>query len=97
MVTVFDSGDQAYQAWLAANPNGYVVNTLRSMSPALMVLHRASCKSISSYNAMAQEGGFTERDYIKICAQSMNDLRDWVSEHGRMDRSFSNECSRCLR
>jgi hypothetical protein len=95
MVTVFDGDDGGYHAWLAANPHGYVVNTGRGMSSSYMVLHRASCLTIGEYNETAREGGFTERAYIKVCSESIPDLRDWVRQHGRADGSFSSECGRC--
>jgi hypothetical protein len=96
METVFDGDDNAYQAWLAANPNGYVLNTRREVDPLYMVLHRASCPTIREYTDMAQEGGFTERAYIKVCADSVSALRNWVRTHGRPDGTFSNECGRCV-
>src|SRR4051794_20629624 len=95
MATIFDADDDPYQRWLAANPHGYVINTGRSMSPSYMVLHRARCAKIRDYNEMARKGGFTERDYIKVCSTDVNDLRDWVRQHGRPDGSFSRECSIC--
>ena len=97
MPTIFDDNDTAYQEWLRANPDGYVVNTTRSRTPSYMVLHRATCKSIGEYTAMAERGGFTERDYIKVCSLDSDDLRNWVSEHGRPNRSFSRECTHCNR
>lgn len=93
--TVFDGNDAAYQAWLAANPRGYVVNTRRNKPPAYMVLHRADCATIRSLRGNAQEGGFTERGYIKICAAELAALRDWVRRHDREDGSFSTECGSC--
>jgi hypothetical protein len=94
---VFDSDDNAYQAWLAANPNGYVINTRRDFEPSYMVLHRASCRTIREYTDMAGEGGFTERDYVKVCAESVSALREWVRQHGRPEGTFSNECGFCTR
>jgi hypothetical protein len=95
MATVFDSGDGPYQDWLAANPDGYVINTVRSKSASYMVLHRARCSTIRNYTKMAGEGGFTERAYIKVCSTSVDDLRNWVRQHDRPDGSFSKECGHC--
>jgi hypothetical protein len=94
---LFDGDDDAYQAWLEDHPGGYVINTRRrpGFDPSLMVLHRASCRLIRDYNEMAQEGGFTERKYVKICSVSISALREWVRQHGRPDGSFSKECSHC--
>ncbi|XVS61283.1 hypothetical protein ACQPYE_23595 [Actinosynnema sp. CA-299493] len=40
-----DSG--AYEHWLADNQDQYVVNAERSLNPANLMLHRASCHTIS--------------------------------------------------
>jgi hypothetical protein len=90
----FDS-DAKYQHLLAEFPNGFVVNTTRAASPNYMVLHRASCDSISDPAPDTAPGGFTERSYIKVCAPDIESLRDWVALNGRQDRTFSKECGRC--
>lgn len=91
--TEFNGDDQAYLAWLDKNPRGFVLNTPRSKPVNNMVLHRANCKTISTRKV--RPGGFTERDYIKICAEDVECLRRWVRRHGRADGSFSIECSLC--
>jgi len=58
-----------------------------------MVLHRATCPSISEYKGQALPGGFTERQYIKICADNLDFLKRWLRQHGRPDGSFSSECA----
>lgn len=95
MAVLFDGDDAAYQAWLTAYPCGYVLNVRRSLAPSYMVLHRAACSSISGYTRMAQAGGFTERNYLKLCANDLEHLRAWVRRHGRADGSFSKRCGRC--
>lgn len=61
-----------------------------------MVIHSAKCPKISHYNRMARQGGFTERSYIKICATSIEELREWTRQNGRPDGSFSRVCSKCM-
>jgi hypothetical protein len=95
MAVVFDSGDGPYLTWLGAHPTGYVLNTERSYSPGYMVLHRASCPSISVLIAPARPGGFTERDYVKVCSDNVADLSAWVRLNGRPNGSFSKRCPRC--
>jgi hypothetical protein len=94
-VVEFITNDAEYQFWLRLNPNGYVINARRNMAPDYMVLHTATCKTIGNYDQMARPGGFTERDYIKICASTVEALRGWVKERGRTDGSFSGQCSQC--
>lgn len=95
MAIEFNDNDEAYQAWLTAHPQGFVLNTPRIHTPDYMVLHRASCSSISNYTQMARPGGFTERQYIKVCGETVDALRLWVRHHGRPDGSFTGECGRC--
>lgn len=94
-VEVFDGDDAAYQEWLANNPQGYVVNVRRNLTPSYMVLHKSNCDFICNQKRMAQKGGFTERAYLKICSNEINDLREWIRRHGRNDGGFSKECSKC--
>jgi hypothetical protein len=43
----FDRDDEdAYLAWLADNPDGFVVNADRPPRPAYLMLHRADCSTL---------------------------------------------------
>jgi hypothetical protein len=95
MAVEFNSGDGPYLAWLGAHPTGFVLNTGRSHPPEYMVLHRASCPSISVLVPPARPGGFTERDYVKVCADSVADLSAWDRLNRRPSGSFSKLCPRC--
>jgi serine/threonine protein kinase len=90
----FIGNDKAYLRWLDENQGGYVVNTSRSISPKYMVLHKATCGMIKSTNGIPP-GGFTERNYIKICSKTVEGLQSWVKQHGRPDGSFSSSCGAC--
>jgi hypothetical protein len=95
MLTVFDDNDVQYSEWLAKHGKGFVINTRRSCDPGYMVLHRARCFTISQYTSMARRGGFTERQYVKVCADTVHELTQWTKSHGRTDGTFSTECSLC--
>jgi hypothetical protein len=95
MPDVFDSDDSVYLAWLTAHPDGFVINTRRRSDPEYIVLHRATCRTISRPTAITRPGGFTERSYIKICAGSVEELRRWARGSGRPDGSFSKACGLC--
>jgi hypothetical protein len=94
-VAIFEGDDHAYLTWLNHHADGFVINTPRSRDVNYMVLHCATCFSISTYTRMARPGGFTERQYIKICGTTIESLRAWVRTHGRQDGSFSSECQNC--
>jgi hypothetical protein len=92
---LFTDNDGAYLRWLRAHPNGYVVNTTRGLSLNYMVLHRARCTSISDYRG-AEPGAFTERGYVKACAETVDELRAWVRANGRRVGTFTSEqCLMC--
>jgi hypothetical protein len=94
---VYRNDDVGYFRWLMIHPRGYVLNTTRALAPSYMVLHRPDCGLIQTHTAMARPGGFTGRGYVKVCADTEQELRAWVSSHGRPDGSFSKQCSRCGR
>ena len=94
-VKAFVGDDDGYLRWLDRHPTGYVINTERSRNPNYMVLHEASCRHIGRENDNVAPGGFTERRYIKICAESADDLRAWARRNGRPDGSFSKRCGVC--
>ena len=92
---VFDDGDSKYLEWLTDHSGGFVLNTTRTLDPAVMVLHNSRCPYISELQDQAAEGGFTERDYIKICAGTVSALRMWTKYNGRPDGSFSRDACSC--
>ena len=87
--------EAGYLTWIKAHPGGFVLHTERNRNPHYMILHRASCPQISEYTPKMRPGGFTERDFIKICALDVTCLSEWVSRHGRPDGSFSSLCWVC--
>lgn len=91
-VIEFMDDDTEYLRWLNSHTEGYVLNTTRNKSPEYMVLHRAYCHSISKYSGNAKQGGFTERNYMKVCTEKLDSLRNWVKRNGRPNGTFSSEC-----
>lgn len=73
MPEIFSGNDGAYLEWLKANPNGFVVNARTRDDPSYLVLHRATCWTISRAGSKPG-GGFTERAYRKLCADSVEEL-----------------------
>lgn len=93
---VFDGDDSRYLQWLQDNPHGYVVNMRRRFDPSYVVLHRAVCYSITRYPLMEKNpGGFTERDYRKLCGASIADLQGYLSKVTNKRHPFSKRCSLC--
>jgi hypothetical protein len=91
----FKGDDKIYLTWLQDNPDGYVINTPRGLSPSYMVLHRATCRTIRPDERHYAPGAFTERQYVKVCSADLTALQHWVTAHGRPDGSFSSTACRC--
>ncbi len=43
----FEDDDDGYLHWLGTHPDLHVLNTARNPTPAYLVLHRATCHTIS--------------------------------------------------
>lgn len=95
MPMIFDGSDRAYHEWLRENPEGYVINARRRLSPSYRVLHRATCRTIRDGDKKLPDGAFTERNYIKVCSTDLEELREWLRRTGRPDGLPSKECSLC--
>ena len=95
-VIVFDRDDQLYQDWAEDHPNGFVVNTRRGIDPSYLILHRSNCRFIRQHNRIAKPGGFTERNYIKACAEDIDSLSRWAEQHGGPSGGFTKRCSFCI-
>jgi hypothetical protein len=72
---LFDHDDAGYLGWLAANPGGFVINCGRPASASYIMLHRASCGTITGRPA---NGGVWTDDYQKVCAPKRADLVAWA-------------------
>lgn len=95
-VTLFDGNDQAYMHWLSGHPDGFVVNSRRIPDSDYLVLHRATCGHVNSYAGMKRNpGGFTERSYVKYCADSIAELAAYLGTVINSSRPFSKACSVC--
>ena len=95
--TEFVKNEQAYQNWLKANPQGFVINThaRQNKRKEYTALHRATCSSISRYTDRVTSGAYTERDFIKVCAADIASLARWAARTGRIGDPFSSVCGLC--
>jgi hypothetical protein len=86
-VVTFDN-DQAYLDWVAAHPNGFVVNSYNPPRASYLKLHHTTCKSITTNT----RGNWT-KDYSKICASHRHELEQWAQD--RFDTRLS-RCGICM-
>ena len=95
--TEFVKNEQAYQDWLKQHPQGFVINThaRQDKRKEYTALHKASCSSISRYSDKITPGAYTERDFIKVCADDTASLAIWAVRNGRNGEPFSAVCGLC--
>jgi hypothetical protein len=89
----FENDDLGYLAWTEGHSEGFVLNVRRVSDRNYVVLHRASCGSISNHKQGPD--AFTGRKYRKVCAGSVTELQGAAKSEGRSDGSFSKRCSLC--
>jgi hypothetical protein len=75
-VEIFVDREEAYLAWVDAHPRGFVLNATRNPMPNYLQLHGAWCSYVSSRHR--EPGAYTERGYIKICAEDRQALETWA-------------------
>lgn len=89
----FVDNESGYLSWIKDNPGGFVLNLRRAESRDYVILHRATCRSISTRKRAP--GAYTERAYRKVCAATVAELAQAARREGRMDGSFSRRCGLC--
>ncbi len=90
---VFNNDEKKYLDWIQKNPRGYVLNVRKKPDAEYVVLHRASCGLITSDKR--EYGGYTMRNFRKICCTNIDDLRIVAKHEGRKDGTFSKRCKLC--
>ena len=73
-MTHFLDDDDGYFAWLAAHPDGFVLNCDRNPSAGYLVLHRSACHHIERW-----AGHRSTVLYGKVCAPDERALIDWAA------------------
>ena len=87
----FIDDDAGYLAWLRVHPMGFVLNTERSPRAGYLVMHRASCRSISRTTAVGMRSWTT--NYIKVCSDDRGQIEKWAKD--RTDE-VPWECGHCF-
>lgn len=86
----FVDDDNGYLQWLAAHPDGFVLNAERRPAPGYLVLHRATCRTV---NAVPARGLRWTADYTKLCGTQTE-----LEQFARQDiGGTANPCRICIR
>ena len=78
-----------YLSWLAANPDGYVVNATRPPNARYSILHRSDCRTI---NGTPPTGSGWTNSYQKVCG-TRAELEKWSREEAGGETA---PCGTCL-
>lgn len=89
-VEVFRDDEAGYLSWLTAHPGGFVLNTARSPRPNYLILHRATCRTITG---RPTRGGPWTGPYIKVCADDELQIAAWT---GRTVGAPPTRCGICF-
>ena len=84
----FADDDSGYLGWLADHPEGFVLNTTQTPSATYLMLHRATCWTISRLQPQAST---FMGDYSKLCG-SRNEFESEAHRLGGTTQS----CGHCL-
>ncbi|MDP9364231.1 MAG: hypothetical protein M3Q10_08400 [Chloroflexota bacterium] len=76
MAIEFRDNDEGYLQWLDGHPAGFVLNTSRPAKADYLILHRATCGTITGNPARGSR--WTTGDYQKICAEHRSELDRWA-------------------
>ena len=85
----FSHDEAGYARWLTGHASGYVLNCDHVPNQRYLVLHRASCSSISG---TPSRGDTWTVAYAKVCAGSLAALDVWAQERTGARPS---RCGRC--
>ena len=75
---IFEDDDTGYLAWVESHQHGFVVNSTRTPDPRYLILHRASCGTITGKPARGDR--WTTGDFIKVCSDTRSDLEQWARQ-----------------
>jgi hypothetical protein len=79
VIIEFLHDDGGYLAWLRDHPNGYVLNCEPNPKPSYLMLHRATCGTITG---APSSGGSWTVAYQKVCSDSHGELDRWAAQVG---------------
>lgn len=86
----FSRDDVGYIDWLAAHPDGYVLNTYAHVTSSYLILHRASCRTVNRPLAPGRSWTFA---YGKACSDNRAEIEAWaLRETGKQ----VSPCGHCM-
>lgn len=87
---LFENNEAGYLSWIAEHPESFVLNTGKNISPSYLVIHQASCRTITN------NSNFTTGSYVKICGNSIDSIAEFLIKK-RISNSGFRYCGICLK
>ena len=81
MIIEFLHDDSGYLAWVRDHTNGYVLNCDPKPVPSYLMLHRATCWTITGEPS---SGRSWTSAYQKVCSDSRGELDRWAAQVGAL-------------
>ncbi len=91
---VFDKNDNDYLRWMKNHSSSYIMNTERRSGTNYFWLHKSNCPHIASPKSL-KKGAYTERQYIKVCADEIYIIEDWAKNNKPNFAGKFKDCSTC--
>ena len=88
-VSRFVDDDAGYLSWIRQHGRGFVLNCTRNPSSDYLILHRATCPSITGEPA---RGRLWTDQYIKVCSTAASAIQDWAR---RQTGTTARPCGMC--
>jgi hypothetical protein len=89
MIERFLRREEDYRRWLRTKASGYVLNCEPNPKASYLMLHRATCRTISG---TPPRGSTWTETYMKVCADSTADLDQWANAN---TGGFPKRCTVC--
>lgn len=93
-VSIFDNDDNKYLKRMDSNPSYFIVNTGRTKGSKYCVLHKSKCHHVSTTSKL-EKGAYTERQWIKIGSDDLNELKNWFTDNRTKFKGEFSECKSC--
>ena len=75
---IFEDDDAGYLTWVESHQHDFVVNSYRRPDPRYLILHCATCGTITG--RPARGGRWTTGDFIKACSETRTALVQWARQ-----------------
>ena len=92
--TCWDGDAAGYEGWVVKNPQAFIVNTRRPKGGRYFRIHLAAHK-LADRSKPHTANPRTGNRYLKITADTIDELKDWAVRELKITVDQSNFCKQC--